>query len=128
MLGNESYSSMNRLVPGSSPGRTAKNVIAVVSWCWKHLKNLRSVAQPGRALALGARCREFESRYSDPPVGVSGNPQSYLLALTESKTPGIFHWCRNGSVGSNTTRGAIHKYECRGFVTRGVSFNNVTLL
>ena len=45
--------------------RANKNVIAVVSWCRKHLKNLRSIAQPGRALALGARCREFESRYSE---------------------------------------------------------------
>ena len=55
MLGNESYSSMNRLVPGSSPGRTAKNVMAVVSWWWNHLKNLRRVAQSGRALDLGSR-------------------------------------------------------------------------
>lgn len=47
---------VNHLVPGSSPGGTAnKNVIAVVSWWWNHLKNLRRVAQPGRALALGAR-------------------------------------------------------------------------
>ena len=45
----------NRLVSGSSPERTAKNVMAVVSWWWNHLKNLRRVAQPGRALALGAR-------------------------------------------------------------------------
>ena len=29
MLGNESYSSMNRLVPGSSPGRTAKDYISL---------------------------------------------------------------------------------------------------
>ena len=53
----------------SRPCRANKNVIAVVSWWWNHLKNLRSVAQPGRALALGARCREFESRYSDTTCG-----------------------------------------------------------
>lgn len=45
---------VNHPVPGSSPGRTAKNVMAVVSWWWNHLKNLRSIAQPGRAYALGA--------------------------------------------------------------------------
>lgn len=61
---------VNHPVPGSSPGGTAnKNVMAVVSWWWNHLKNLRSVAQSGRALALGARCREFESRYSDSTCG-----------------------------------------------------------
>ena len=35
--------------------RANKNVMAVVNWWWNHLKNLRRVAQPGRALALGAR-------------------------------------------------------------------------
>ena len=41
---------------GSSPPcRANKNVIAVVSWWWNHLKNLRCVAQSGRALDLGSR-------------------------------------------------------------------------
>ena len=36
-------------------------------------KTKRNIAQPGRALASGARGREFESRYSDkkkPPIRV----------------------------------------------------------
>ena len=38
----------NRLVPGSSPGRTAKqNVILVVQWWWNHLKNLRCIEESG---------------------------------------------------------------------------------
>lgn len=45
--------------------RANKNVMAVVSWWWNHLKNLRGVAQPGRALALGARCRRSESGYPE---------------------------------------------------------------
>ena len=60
---------VNHLVPGSSPGRTAKNVIAVVSWWWNHLKNLRRVAQSGRASALGAEGRWFESSYADTTCG-----------------------------------------------------------
>lgn len=39
--------------------------MAVVGRWWNHLKNLRSIAQPGRAHALGAWGRESESRYSD---------------------------------------------------------------
>ena len=55
---------------GSSPPcRANKNVIAVVSWCWKHLKNLRRVAQSGRASALGAEGPWFESRYADTTCG-----------------------------------------------------------
>ena len=42
----------------------------VVRWWWNHLKNLRRVAQSGRALALGARCRRFESGYADIYRGV----------------------------------------------------------
>lgn len=43
----------------------ANNRYAVQRWCWKHLKNLRGVAQSGRAPALGAGCRQFESGYPD---------------------------------------------------------------
>ena len=39
---------VNHLVPGSSPGGTAnKNVMAVVSWWWNHLKNLRCIEESG---------------------------------------------------------------------------------
>ena len=41
------------------------NRYAVQRWCRKHLKNLRGVAQSGRAPALGAGCRQFESGYPD---------------------------------------------------------------
>lgn len=65
--------------------------MAVVSWWWNHLKNLRSIAQPGRAPDLGSGGRESESRYSETvPVSVSGNSQRYLLTLTKSKTLEIF--------------------------------------
>ena len=41
---------------GSSPPcRANKNVMLVVQWWWNHLKNLRGVAQSGRALDLGSR-------------------------------------------------------------------------
>lgn len=49
----------------SRPCRANKNVMLVVQWWWNHLKNLRGVAQSGRALALGARCRRFESCHPD---------------------------------------------------------------
>lgn len=52
----------------SRPCRANKNVMVVVDRCRKHLKNLRSVAQSGRASALGAECRQFESGYSDKMV------------------------------------------------------------
>ena len=39
-------------------------MLVVQRW-WNHLKNLRSVAQSGRALDLGSKGREFESRHSD---------------------------------------------------------------
>ena len=84
----------NRLVPGSSPGRTAKNVMAVVSWWRNHLKNLRSGGGSGSPLVLGTsaeRHRTFESCHSETvPVSVSGNSQRYLLTLTKSKTREIF--------------------------------------
>lgn len=38
---------VNRLVPGSSPGRTVKNVMLVVQWWWNHLKNLRCIEESG---------------------------------------------------------------------------------
>ena len=53
----------------SRPCRANKNVIAVVSWWWNHLKNLRSIAQPGGAPDLGSGGRESESRYSDTTCG-----------------------------------------------------------
>ena len=46
-------------------GFLKKKQIPVCRWWWNHLKNLRSVAQSGRASALGAEGREFESRHSD---------------------------------------------------------------
>lgn len=49
----------------SSRASRAKNVMLVVQWWWNHLKNLRGVAQSGRAPALGAGCRQFESGYPD---------------------------------------------------------------
>ena len=44
--------------------------ILVVQWWRNHLKNLRSVAQSGRALDLGSKGREFESRHSDTYRGL----------------------------------------------------------
>ena len=67
--------------------RANKNVMAVVSWWWNHLKNLRSVAQSGRAPALGAGCREFESRYSDkkfiPMSGVAVGMEDACLSVPQ---------------------------------------------
>lgn len=60
----------------------ANNRYAVQRWCWKHLKNLRGVAQSGRAPALGAGCRQFESGYPDYcPSSLCWMDESYKYIL-----------------------------------------------
>lgn len=82
------------------------------------LLNNRGVAQPGRASALGAECRQFESGYPDtrkaPPRGAflvyvqsvrDGRISSIEIVESEANILAIFVMCRANFITNEKVRG-----------------------
>lgn len=84
----------------------------VVQWWRNHLKNLRSIAQPGGAPDLGSGGRESESRYSDKLP--CGSIEIVTLQVAYLLVPKVKLWkysasCPNGNMSSNAVYREIYE-------------------
>ena len=98
-------------VPSTPPLEIRKNLRVIGGFSLVVI--VRGVAQPGRALALGARCREFESRRPDHLRFGSISAQIFQ-ALHQKRGQGCSSWLstKRGGLSVVDKKGG-HKFDAR---------------